>query len=343
MGKELNLGYPILKCYSKGRMLSMILSQNRDMLPWLYYNNMQLSSHTVNEKGESFVIDICNAVAPFIIKEWECCPYIRNNTFNYNYIKEKYGKLATYIKECIDNNEYVYFCLNTSYVSAYDNDKYNENRVHDIFVCGYNDDQTFICYDYFGVKYEKRNIPFAEIETALLHLDESMNTYDYVNGIHSLLIQEPHQFSFFSAKDINRNHIIQKMFEIVYVEYSEVNNMMLRRENGDKIHTFGLNVYDELAKYFQKNSFNDFDCRPFYVIKDHLKIICDAIAFFDIPFVEESQEIYRKSNELAVYVMKEYLSHRNKNVDVIINKIMTIKNKEYELFKLIFEFYNYTI
>lgn len=157
MRKELCLGKEILRCYQKGRFMTMMLSQNKNTLPWVYYNNMQICRHKLNDRGEPFVLDICNSVAPFITKEWDACPYIRDNSYSIGRIKEKYCSISKYIEECLVHNEYVHCCLNVSYITCYDKKKYPQNSMHDIFIFGYDDEKKeFMGYDYFSDDYEKK-------------------------------------------------------------------------------------------------------------------------------------------------------------------------------------------
>lgn len=343
MKKELSLGQPILKCYQKGRMMTMMLSQNKNALPWIYYNNMQICCHTLNEKRENFVMDICNAVAPFITKEWDVCPYIRDNSYTIERILDSYSRITDYIKKCLDNEEYVYCCLNTKYIGAYNKNVYKNNVMHDIFICGYNDNMTFICYDYFDDDYIKCNIPFDEIENAIKNTSECINIEDYVNGIHSFLLQNPSHFSFFTANDINREHILQKLFEIITPTYSEARNLMVKRMNGKQIHAFGLDVYEKYANYIQNDNNLDvfYDYRPFYVIKDHITIINDVIKHFDMPFAEKSNALYDMSNQLTVIALKERIKPLERGREKVSKKIMDIKIMEEELINSILIYYRY--
>ncbi len=341
MKKELKLGEPILKCYQKGRFMTMMLSQNKNTLPWIFYNNMQICCHKLNERGEPFVIDLCNAVAPFITKEWDACPYIHDNSFSIERIKEKYNCVVDYLIDCINHKEYVHFCLNTSYVKAYN---YPTNKMHDIFISGYDTDiSVFVAYDFYSGNYERRLVPFAEIEQAILHIDECDDIGDYANGIHSFSLQDCYQFSYYGADDINVYNIVQKMFEILNPSYSEPRNMIIVRKEGNKINSFGLKVYDEYIGYLKsgvvKDNESKFDYRPFYVIKDHLQIINSSIEFFNMPFKKEIEELLKISINLATVALKMSVTRREIDKEYLCDILQQIKGKEEMLLNNIIKYY----
>lgn len=346
MRKELSLGKAILRCYQKGRFMTMMLSQNESTLPWIYYNNMQICCHKLNEKGQTFVLDICNSVAPFVTKEWDACPYIRDNSYSIERIREKYSSISQYIVECIVHNEYVHCCLNVSYITWYDKKRYPPNSMHDIFIFGYDDEkEEFMGYDYFSDDYERKSIPFCEMENAILHIVECEGTGDYANGIHSFLLQEPYVFFLFSADDLNINHILQKMYEILYIQYSEVNNMVSKSKEGTEINIFGLAVYDELCDYLSSNIEVDgrFDYRPFSVIQDHMQIICDAIKYFGIPFIGESENLLQLAIEMAHVGIKESIKHKRENIIYLCQRVIELKDEENALLMNVLKYYQYSI
>lgn len=343
MEKELSLGNPILKCYQKGRFITMMLSQLKNTLPWIYYSNMQICCHKLNEKREPFVIDVCNSVAPFLTKEWDACPYIHDNSYSLERINEKYRSITEYIIECINHQEYVHFCVNTDYIKAYSKKKYRKNGMHDIFISGYDlQSKCVIAYDYFQIDYEKKYIPFNEIEDATSNLYKCDGIDDYVGGIHSLSLQEPSKFSLYSADCINIKNIVRKMYEIKNPESSEVNNLMKVRAEGDSINLFGLKVYDEFVQYLSLEIIeNQFDYRPFYVIKDHLQIIHNAIEYFSMPYLEESGELLEISTQLALIALKMWVCRKYDNRERLITYVKNIKNMEKDLIDKILAYYKF--
>ena len=330
---ELDLGSPILKCYQKGRFMTMMLSLNKRSLPWVYYNNLQICCHKINDKGEDFVVDVCNSVAPFLTKEWDACPYIRDNSYQIDRVIENYGCIVNYLIDCLNHHEYTHFCLNTSYVHAYNKKRYYSNMMHDIFVSGYDDvEGFFIGYDYFEDDYEKKNIPFDEIEEAVLNINKCTGIKDYANGIHSFLMQECYEFSCFRADYLNANHMLYKMYEIIYPELSEVSNLMKWRVEGSNINSFGIKVYDELCIYLNTiEMVNKFDYRPFYVIKDHLQILHDTIQFFKMPLYEESKELLKLGNLLSATALKVFISQKLASNKVLQANVLQIKEMEINL------------
>lgn len=342
---ELELGNPILKCYQKGRVMTMMLSQNKCALPWIYYNNLQICCHKINDKGEEFVIDVCNPVAPFLTKEWDACPYIRDNSYSIERVLEKNSSIVNYLIDCLNHREYTYFCLNTSYVSAYNKKKYPPNIMHDIFICGYDDmNKYFIGYDYFDDAYEKKNIPFNEIEKAILEINSCVGIKDYVNGIHSFLLQECYVFSHFKADYLNLYHMLDKMYEIIIPELSEASKLMSRRTEGLNMNFFGIKVYDELCIYLKSVKMDsNFDYRPFYVIKDHLQILHDTIQFFDMPLHEESKELLKSGNVLTAMALKAFINYSPSLIEILQNNVIKIKKMELQLITNLLQKFDYNL
>lgn len=183
------------------------------------------------------------------------------------------------------------------------------------------------------------------MENAILHIVECEGIDDYANGIHSFLLQKPYVFSLFSADDLNINNILQKMYEILYVQYSEAYNMMSKRKEGIGINVFGLAVYDELCSYLNNNMDvdNRFDYRPFSVLQDHIQIICDAIKYFSIPFISESESLLQLSKELSHVSIKESIRHKKTNISYLCQGISEMKNSENILLTNILKYYQYII
>lgn len=155
--------------------LSVLCLHKEKTLPWIIENYIEIIFNPT--QIAYFMMEFLD-----IYKFWWNCPFVSVSRIDRVLVGDNVIGL---IKNAIDRNAYVMFCVDTYYVHAYSS--YRKSHFpHEIFIYGYDEDELYTL-DYFDFwQCDKRKISATEIEKAFFELD---NKTDYLRGIISFRVR----------------------------------------------------------------------------------------------------------------------------------------------------------
>lgn len=149
--------------------LSVLCLHKEKTLPWIIENYIEIIFNPT--QIAYFMMEFLD-----MYKFWWNCPFVSVSRIDRVLVGDD---VIGFIKNAIDRNAYVMFCVDTYYSRAYSS--YQESHFpHEIFIYGYDEDELYTL-DYFDFRQcEKKKINATEIERAYLELDSKR---DYLCGI----------------------------------------------------------------------------------------------------------------------------------------------------------------
>ncbi len=271
---------------------------------------------------------------------FEIVPYIANYPLCFNYaiprnlISSNWKSLSNFLIDSINDGCYITFLANTYYISAYTETYRRLNFLHDIMIYGYDEkNKIFYGTDAFEKgKYERREIPFEEIERSF----SCGNEEDWFEGIR-LIKRKENQFM---GIWYEIEYIKEQCNQFLKGEYIKSPIYLERkRDIKDKKYSYGINVYDAIHNYIKylKDDYDtkSADIRLFYLLFDHanvLKYFSKELSNKGI--LINSNEIYNgfdaicnSLTNLYSKVIKYNLTSSESLKNIILENILSIKQK----------------
>lgn len=297
--KILTISSPFCDCYSKLGALSSILANSKLSYDWFLINYMQLLFTGIDEDGWVW-LELCGDFFPNTGYEWEYCPYINSVGIENQEISN--GNIREFLISNLCDNKYIYCNIDRFYIKEY---RYSqEHLLHDLLILGFDyQKKSYLCADYFDVKYEIKGIPFEEIENAFRgkfcfkENDRIPQTFlwEYVCEKHG--DEEKH------TDHLKKSLItLRESKEFVFGDKANIE----RSFKG-----FGHYAYDLIIEKILSDIFPSWDVRPFYAIRDHLKIMIELAARYDIHY--DVSELVRFSNLICVLGLKRVKTKKVEN------------------------------
>ncbi len=270
-------------------------------------------------------------------------PLIYSHAISRHFVAHKWKQFSLFIKDMIDEEYYVNCLLDTYYISAYPETYGKEHYMHNGIIYGYDDkNREFLVGDSFeNGKYSLRKITYIEMNNAFV--DTYIN--DWLDGILLFKLKEDP----FTGIGYNTDYIAEQCEVYLSGEMPISANYIENRRRKDLNDRFiyGINIYDELAKYMEDISFDsenvqNADIRLFYAIHDHLKVYEYLVKhLMQRNQIKCADELYRKFRQLRdriknlyMNIMKYNISGSKKIANSISSELGEIKGEEEKSIRL---------
>ncbi len=330
MKKILPVEYPPITSYiSIAHMLSALWPLKEVIMPWFCQQYIQLAS---TKRFGHFYDCVYDEMVPFPVK----CPFFEVQLLDkrrmHNY-PEKFSEFLEFhlLKDC-----YVVTGVDEYYVNCAWN--YQKNHyVHQALFYGCDTkEKKFFLSDFFGDKYTQTEISYEQIDEGDRYTPKELDKWFHEVSIFNYLERhEPYPL----------NIELMKLFIHDYINsrdsFHKIN--FSRYREGDH-YEYGLQYYDNMAILIA-NQREHIDIRPFHVLYDHKVAMLIRLeylyqnSFFDSDTYKglcfEMNQLKKENFNLRQMVLKYNFRPERVNLDSIIHKCMSLKQKEYDAFSFL--------
>lgn len=330
-GKCLLITDPFITTYTQHAHLLSILSGHERLQPWIFSNYIQLyiNRDYIHNWGDFYF------PCSYDLRPSDTCPWIHSQKIDRGLINRRWDSVTDFIIENINENNYIQIMVNCYYISVHERYK-NENRMHDLFIYGYDlEREVLYASDFFNKgKYSNKEITFTDFNKAYSEYDSAIN-HDYLFGLVYMYRLNSDCNYIFNIQNIINS--IDSYLTCRIPEYWDIFN----REDLYRI-VFGREIYATLKNYLQREIFTNesgFERRPFHLLYDHKKMMSLRIKFlYEQGVLDEtiaSNNIFRELEELArniIYLLIKYQVSRKKSIvtDKIPSLLNEIEEKEFD-------------
>lgn len=233
-----------------------------------------------------------------------------------------------FIKERIDQENYLLFYNVDEYYLSYTGHFQNKHNIHDTYVYGYNDDFWNVLA-YKGGKLTRFEVPMLELLRALYYREESIENVSFCTFRPNHSIKEV----------INLSKIKQSLWD-----YS--NSEHLGNKSSASV-VYGINTYDILIQCL-KNALYEFntdifrvDLRPFRLFWEHKKVLKDHVlklsemVLIDNVVNETINEIESQSSIIFKLMIKYKINNDAHILEKVVAYLSQLKKKEEKLINLL--------
>ena len=328
--KKLQISKPILNAYPHHANIIAILNSNPNEMPILFNHYTQLVYNTEIDRLDFSI----GMHIPSFIKNY---PLIYSHSISRSFVSKKWKSITEFIMECINDGYYVQFIVDTYHIGAYEEFYNRIHFEHNILIYGYNqvEDIFYAADSFVHGKYSFECVSFSELEKSY-----SKNLpYDWLDGIVLLKVKDDPYTAFWYDVE----HIAVEIENYLESEPSAMINIFETGRRNELLHYYGVTVYDKIAEYIQHNrTFNfEYDIRIFYVLLDHKHYLQYMLyELYKVKRVERADYYYNRFRELESdtqklinAVLKYNVTAEDSILDMIINKLQEIKEKEKEILK----------
>jgi hypothetical protein len=327
---------PILSYPAHGDLLSVVLN-HEEAYDWFYNYYIQLETPVISPAG--IRLDF------YTILMYKTCPFVYYQRLSRELIAKRYPTITEFIIENIDLGNYVYFCIDRYFISAYA--RYQQmHDLHDIFCYGYNlEEKVFYVADCFkdGL-YSYSKAPFAEVDEGYLKYGET-GIGDWMDGVETIRYRNKYGYVFQPELVVQflTDYLLAKNTSLRYHINSERFCDTISRNN----FLYGMDVYKHMLNYmnFVMADVMPFeriiDRRPLKVIWEHKKVMLARIKYLEknkyLGGADEIYKMYLEIEELTKLIFNNWLkssvSLNKKLIPYIIGKIEDVQRKEEKALK----------
>lgn len=266
MKKLLSWDKPVIDSYGHIAHILSVVMHNEGYESWLYNNFTQLQiSSSCNYKN--IFLDYFAPRYPWMLCPWLHATNISTEDF------EIYGfNIIQFLTMHLNQNHYLCLTIDMAAIKAYHN---NNHSHHALLVYGYDDaEKVFYCADNFQRGYyASAQISFSEMEEA--HRNTVLyQIYDITQGIWIWKPVVCKEYSF------NLDQLKRELTDYLIARNSTRNHSFYQN-NWDYPLVYGLDIYHVLIDFVQLHIEEPGigDRRPFYVLKEHKKIMLRRIIY----------------------------------------------------------------
>jgi hypothetical protein len=242
------------------------------------------------------------------------CPYLEISEIGGLCIRSivEINPLTAIIENFINNDFYVYICINMKYIEAY---HYPDNLSHNAFIYGFDSQkELFYIADFFGFprKFATKTCSYQEMERAFACYDATFSEMDNANEHDPMIVYKLIKDTVWDFKP--------ELLKRDLTDYLEGRNLF--RSTSIKTqdeYYFGINIYKQLLKLFRQNGMID-SVRPLHLLYDRARLMEKRIDFMlsnhYIPFdenIRKSAKEYTLYTEMLRnrYIKDQIISRKN--------------------------------
>lgn len=314
MSKVLPLEWPPIETYQGTSFILGILLAH-DNVSNAYYNNYMNLKCNDN-------IDTCEIELTFIDVSWENYRVLGIAEMDlYNLKNIDKNKLLDFVKERIDQGNYVLFHYVDEYYLSYSKDYKMQHRIHDTYIYGY-DEKAVKAMAYKDEKLQTLMINHDELIASLYCNEESDNWF--------FCTFRPNHAS---KEYIDYSKVRQELFDYLNSSYSGNHSYPFK--------VFGLGVYDVLSRSMQAIIDDEhlvdseIDFRPFRTLWEHKKVLREHILKYieDIGIANDSllikiNDIEETANKVFRLIIKFTMTRNVTSLQRVISYLEYAKQQE---------------
>ncbi len=243
----------------------------------------------------------------------------------------KYTSCISFIKDCLDDDHYIYTFLNEYYVPerrAFQ----KRDFIHDSMIVGYDmDKQVFYIMGYKADRtYEMTEISFDLFEKAFLdYQNKPGELAKWADGMHLYQLKRDQRFQF--DVDICREMIE----EYLHAQNSSLRYRMLQNEESC---AYGMDIYDHMAEHYRNHEYEFSDFRYFHILYEHKKAMTMRLhylqqtqnASFDPQHLTQSEQLEKRALSLRNACLKYSLTPKQEPNEMIVSRLGEMKQWERE-------------
>ncbi len=329
--------YPEINCYPFHANLLSVISNNDLYKEWFYNFYIQLVCPK-NYQQRGMRIDYYTTLL------WKSCPFIYYQRLSRDLVNVKWNSIIEFIIDCISLGYYVYFTINTYFVSNYDS-FLNEHMIHDIFIFGYDTEKEIfkVADNFKNGKYAYEEATFKEIYEGYTNISLTNRT-EWLDGIE--LINYRKKTNYFDEAT-HEYTFDMSLFKDSLQDYLNSINTVTRyripseqwRSGGDWV--YGLDIYDFIHNYFDDLLADKtfYDIRPFHVLWEHKKIMLNRLKYLkDSGYLSDLDSVYNKYSDIENDMLlikslwiKYSLIKEEDTIIKILKKLEEVKAKEQKI------------
>lgn len=328
MSEILKIIYPTITTYTQHAHLLAILENEPKANKWIFSNYIQLYANKNLSKNTwaDFYFPM-----PYETRPFEICKWFEVQKNNVDCVDRFISKndIVNYVTELIDNEYYVHMMINYKFLSSSPYHKYNQDKIHDVLIYGYDSNENvFLCADFMfgGEKYSFSKCTYNELRKAY-DSELSKNKKSYMNNcIYSYKLKKKCDYEF------HVNNILYGLKQYVNADFPEYWNGY-NFCNKESI-VCGILFYDAMVQYLLSFVDERIDLRLFCLLRDHKKMMCKRLAFLQEnlycteDYIEKYQNLVIECTLLINIAIKYNFTHREELLNRMAVKLMDIKNYE---------------
>lgn len=337
--KIMPMKYPILACYPLHANLLSVISNYECSQNWIYNYYIQLvCPRDYFERGMR--LDFYSTLL------WKSCPYVYYQRISRELISYKWKSIIEFTMDSIDLGYYVYFNVDTFFISNYTNHGIN-HRIHDIFIYGYDFNKNLfnVADNFKKGKYSYESATFSDILEGYNNIDLTSRV-DWMDGVELISFRKKDNYFDERIHEYKFDVTLAKNFICDYL-YSRNTlkryNMPSEQWRSGDDWAYGFEIYDLIQNYIEDfaNEKVAYDIRPLHVLWEHKKLMSLRIKYLEAnSLIYDSDLIYQGFVEIE----KKTLLARNlwikldiikeeKLLNKISNLILEVKLDEEKLIK----------
>ncbi|MCL2592690.1 MAG: hypothetical protein FWD82_04920 [Defluviitaleaceae bacterium] len=321
-----NLAEPIITIYSGYSNAISILLNYKYGVDWFIHNFLNIIS-VYDYKNNILLSDFMNMKNVFFASTRNFspdnifCPPIKSFSVPRQYLSDNKINIIDYIKYYLDNNYCCCFHVDNTYINYS-----NMNRIHDIFIYGYDDDSEFIYLsdNLYAGKYERVTCTYEELNKAYnsVAFDGAWDSKGIFNHFSSY---EKLNFVKFDSNFIfsfDKKAFIDEMQ--IYINKTEYDlnytpKIIETTLNEVEIY-YNVKIYDVLEKYILRSleSKKHIDHRQIFLLHDHknalnykVKYLLDNGLIKNKDLLKTTKQLIKTTITLVNKVLKYNLNFEN--------------------------------
>lgn len=312
-----------------------ILSAYPEIEAWLNCNYIQIFTlrNLYTAKRRLGTLDFFyQYYGDFNLYEMKANPWFNFMSIPFGLVQDKWSSVLEFVKERIDNEQYLYMVLNrTIYRGG------NSAFYHNVLIWGYdNVEQKIYVADNNSIgKFSFEEISYSDFEVAA-----DVPETEYGIGDHG---SRPDGIYFFSVVASKDKHIsgTNHMMQIGKLQYDLSQYIIPPKILPD--YSYGVDCYEELKKYYydiEKNKYEDCDIRSICSLLDHKVLMTKRLNYLFV----NGYMMTNYENEYRNHVEKKCLALRNmllkelikQDIDFLADKLCVLLDeiKEEEIYIL---------
>jgi len=327
--KILETAYPVLASYPHIAGIQAMLGNSPYTMPLVMSELVELTfDREIDRLDFSVALEIAHYINNY--------PMVYSHGLSRGFVEKKWGSVALFLKDVIDDGYYVQMLVDTYYISAYKETYGKQHFNHNIMIYGYDEyEEVFYVSDCFvGGRYDFNKCSFSQMEDAFIHTYRN----DWINGIRLFKVKE----ETYVGIGYNTDYIISACRRYLTGKRSNVATYTEGRRRIDQKDRFvdGIGIYDELVSYVddwqEDEGWRTYDIRIFYVLYDHARLftymtrqLMQRNQMVNAPRIyDKFRDIENRIKNLYMMVLKYNVNGSEKTRNLLKEMLMDIKARE---------------